>query len=174
MRIFAIDPGTTESGVCHYDTATRIPSQPRQISNIDLMREIRDAVPGVGHDIIAIEMIGVASTVGSTTFETLVWIGRFLEASRVTTVRILRKTVVSHVCGVSRAGDTDVNRCLWDRYGGREVAKGNKKAPGPLFGFQKHTNQALALAIAVAETVNITTQPEPQFGVSTTVWVETK
>lgn len=54
-----------------------------------------------------------------------------------------RKTVLTHITGSARGGDSDMHRELVMRYGD----KGTKKAPGFFYGFSKDLWQAAAVAV---------------------------
>ena len=88
--------------------------------------------------------------VGAEVFETVFWIGRFYErheneGGRV--ARVFRKDVKMHLCGQTKAKDSNIRQALIDRYGpGKEKAIGLKKTPGPLYGIKGDEWQALALA----------------------------
>ncbi len=96
----------------------------------------------------SIESYGMA--VGREVFETVWWTGRFFEAVArrgANASRLPRKAVKLHLCGSVRAPDSNIRIALLDRFGGTELAKGTKKAPGPLFGIKSHEWAALALAV---------------------------
>jgi hypothetical protein len=87
--------------------------------------------------------------VGREVFETVFWTGRFFEAATrrgASVSRLPRKTIKVHLCGSARAQDSNIRVALCDRFGG-SVAKGTKKAPGPLFGIKSHEWSALALGV---------------------------
>ncbi len=82
------------------------------------------------------------------------WVaGRVIEAGYESTTDVvvsLRRTDVKlHLLGSVAGNDAQVNRALYDRFGGdRRRAVGTKKNPGPLYGVgAKHHLQALALAV---------------------------
>mgnify|MGYP007124593761 CR=1 FL=1 len=104
---------------------------------------------------MAIEMIQAQGMpVGKTTFETIVWIGRFVQAfggDEDTYTRIYRREVKAELCNSQRANDANVRRALLDRFprtgGGKEPAIGTKKQPGPLYGLSSHAISALAVGV---------------------------
>ena len=54
------------------------------------------------------------------------------------------------LCGSARAKDANVRQAIIDRFagvGGKAVAVGTKKNPGPLYGISNHKWSALALCI---------------------------
>jgi hypothetical protein len=132
-----------------YDTETKQPLKWGKITNDQMLIRI-DHSPT---DKMVVEMIAsYGMPVGQEVFDTCVWIGRFIEACPGPHQLISRKDVKLHLCGTHRAKDTNVYHALLDLYGGgRAVAVGTKKAPGPLYGFKADCWSALAVAITAAE-----------------------
>ena len=120
QSILAVDPGTTQSGWCRYN-GSDISSG---IFGNELMRKwIEES--GAGE--LAIEMVAsYGMPVGREVFETCVWIGRFVQSWRAPELvkLIYRKDVKLHLCGDSRAKDSNIRQALIDRFG----APGTKKA----------------------------------------------
>jgi hypothetical protein len=142
-RTIAIDPGTKQSGVCVFTDARIIEASIYE--NYDLKNWL--AYERNKNVDIVIEMIAsYGMAVGKETFETCVWIGRFDEACG-GAERLFRKEVKLHLCGTTRAKDTNIWQAIIDRYGGKESSVGNKKKPGPLYGVKSHARAALALGI---------------------------
>ncbi len=148
--ILGIDPGPERSGVCLYDAEDRrVVMAVSEADNHSLLSDIP-----LKADRVFIEMIHNQgrTTVGQETFETCVWVGRFMQACkpRITIVeKILRSKVKMALCGTMRAKDANIRASLLDRFGpGKEKAIGTKKNPGPLFGVTGHAWQALAVIIA--------------------------
>jgi hypothetical protein len=135
--IMAIDPGPEKSAYCvfepgHIDAAI-VPNA--------VMKEM---LKRYKYERVAIEfMQSFGMPVGKETFETCVWIGRFIEASGVEPIRVYRKEVCVHLCGSARAKDPNVRRALIDRFG----EPGTKKAPGLLYGVSKDMWSALGIAV---------------------------
>lgn len=139
--IFAIDPGTTQSGWVLFGGKGVIDSG--VADNHDLLRWVQ---AGQGADMLAIEMIaGMGMTVGQTTFETCRWIGRFQQAWRAPedVKFIYRRDVKQHLCGNQQAKDKNIRQSLIDMLG----APGTKKAPGSTYGVVSHAWSALAVAV---------------------------
>lgn len=92
----------------------------------------------------------------NTTFETCVWIGRFIERFKREHKFIYRKDVKLNLCNSMRAKDANVRQALLDRFeptgGGKTPQIGTKKQPGPLFGMSSHQWSALAVGITYMET----------------------
>jgi hypothetical protein len=147
MRILAIDPGTTESGYVYWNgEKARGYTVPNNELRLDLLdHNLTDQV-----DVVAIEMIAsYGMPVGRETFETCVWIGRFIEASRIVPRLVFRKDVKLHLCQSARAKDGNVRQALIDKHG----APGTKKQPGKRYGISGHLWAALAVADYVADTI---------------------
>ena len=152
MRLLCIDPGTTESGVVIFD-GKEISFRSSGIAN----EEILTLFPASRtFDHVAIEMIAsYGMAVGQSTFETCVWIGRFIQALTTDYSIIYRKDVKMWLCGSNRAKDANVRQAIIDKFpatgGGKTPQIGTKKAPGPLFGISNHAWPALAVGITYFE-----------------------
>lgn len=152
MRIFAIDPGPTESGWVVLEDNTLI------ACGVDE----NDRLLGHGFEsptLVAIEkIVGMGMPVGQETFDTCVWIGRYFEDyHRQTTVRLVsRREVKLYLCGITQAKDANIRRALMDKFartgGGKTPEVGTKEKPGPLFGIKTHAWSALAVAITARDT----------------------
>ena len=160
MRILAIDPGNTESGVALIDSDTCSPIYVDKIDNGSLLQLIVRGSEKINADKVAIEMVAsYGMAVGREVFDTCVWIGRFHEAVRGTWCTspelVFRRDVKIHLCGQSRAKDPNVIQALVDRFapGAPNRGKGTKAAPGWFHGFAKDMWQAYALAVTVADRV---------------------
>lgn len=146
--ILALDPGPTHTGFLIYDP------EDRQVTDVDLPTNeqvLARLAHGIGCDALAIEMVeSFGMAVGREVFETVYWIGRFVQAyggDNATDVhRVYRKEVKMHLCGTARAKDPNVRQALLDRFGGKG-AGGTKKNPGPLYGVSGHGWSALAVAV---------------------------
>ena len=173
MIAVGIDPGTSKSGLVCFDTESRRVTYSAELDNEDLLLSLRG---GGSLDVDTwdclfienIESMGIA--VGKSTFQTCIWIGRFLEAFAVLTGQESRlvsrgdeKTVL---CGASTyrnpetgkrkaVGDSEIRRALIERFPATGVGSvpqvGNKKQPGPLYGVSGHCWQALAVVVVGLE-----------------------
>jgi len=156
MNILAIDPGTTESGWCVYNPETKTPVA----YGVDKNEDVLELVYKRTDCELAIEMVACyGMPVGKTTFETCLWIGRFIQQfhdwSPNNITKVYRKDVKLHMCNSMRAKDTNICQAICDRFGGtRKIAVGTKKKPGPLYGMAKHMWAAFAIAITHAERIN--------------------
>lgn len=153
--ILAIDPGTTKSGWVLYDNGIVLEC------GVMENNELLDTIPSfaVGADVMAVEMIAsYGMTVGRDTFETVLWIGRFVQKWADTTrnyfkphrcVKVYRQDAKKCVCRTHKASDADVRSALIARLG--DV--GTKKAPGPLYGVKSHAWAALAVAVTAEDMI---------------------
>jgi hypothetical protein len=151
-RLLAIDPGPTQSGFVVVSPDVDAPGglvieQHRTLPNTFALLSTMAVDPS--H--VVIEMVqSYGAPVGADTFETCVWIGRFIEAlddCREPVRRIYRPTVLGHVCLKRNAKSSQVFQALKDRFG----PPGTKKRPGPLYKVGEHERAALALGIAYLE-----------------------
>ena len=139
--ILALDPGTTHSAFVQYDQ--RGIHDHGHLPNA----EIRQILIGREYDRVACEMIAsYGMAVGSSTFETCVWIGRFTEVARVDVELIFRKDIKLFLCGTMRAKDANIRQALIDKIG----PQGTKAQPGPTYGIKSHSWAALAVAVFAA------------------------
>lgn len=135
--ILAVDPGTRESAFIIADSIRRVPILKGKWANETLLSHIETGEGGFAQaGEMAIELVGhfgSGMSVGKDIFETCFWIGRYIQAWKWRTkslpTRLLRKTVVTHICGSSKAKDKNVRQALIDRYGGDDKAIGGVKCP---------------------------------------------
>jgi hypothetical protein len=153
--ILAIDPGNTQSGYVLYNEATRGVLQSGVRDNDDMLRIVQVWSEERGC-CCAIEMIAsYGMPVGREVFDTCEWIGRFRQHWRHCGIAailprlIYRKDVKLHLCGQTKAKDSNIWQALLDKFG----PVGTKKAPGALYGIKSHARAALAVAVTAAETV---------------------
>jgi len=150
MNLIAIDPGTEISAIIifHQNEIVYVGID----DNYDILERLKKLFQySETRYEIAIEMIAsYGMSVGQTTFETCVWIGRFIQAYDDGDWEfVYRKEVCMHLCGSARAKDSNIRQALIDMYGGtKQIAVGTKKAQGKLYGFKSH----LWAALGVAET----------------------
>lgn len=142
--VLAIDPGTTQTAWVLWDGESIIAHG--ITPNEDFIKYCRQRGP---YSKAAIEMVAsYGMAVGREVFETVYWIGRFVEALRhVPTRRVERKEIKMHLCGTVRAKDANIRQALIDKVGG----PGTKKKPGTTYGISSHKWAALAVAIYDAE-----------------------
>lgn len=151
MRLLAIDPGPAESAWLLFDTDTFLPLRWEKTRNAEVLGAFASG------EALAVEALAsYGMPVGVETFETAYAIGaferRWLDIGGPEPIRVYRREVKLHICGDSRAKDSNMRQALIDRYGGsRKAAIGLKASPGPLYGMSGDCWSALAVAITAAE-----------------------
>tara|TARA_R100000152_G_C6774783_1_gene202767 strand:- start:717 stop:1232 length:516 start_codon:yes stop_codon:yes gene_type:complete len=161
MPVLAIDPGTTESAYCVVADDSSILAKDIML-NDDLCSFLySDHIKLFNVHLTAIEMIACyGMPVGRETFETCVWIGRFVECitqghAMLPIAKVFRKDIKLHLCNSARAKDANVRQAILDMYspigGGKTPQIGTKKNRGPLYGVRSHIWAALAAAIYYQE-----------------------
>lgn len=143
--VFAIDPGTTQSGWVEWSGRRVVGSG--VLPNDELLFELQRRSDVT--ESLAIEMIAsYGMAVGREVFETCVWVGRFQQAwhSPASVRLVYRKEVKSFLCGSMKAKDANIRQALIDLVGD----KGTKAAPGPTYGVKSHAWPALAVAVTAA------------------------
>ena len=147
--ILAIDPGTTQSAYVVFDNG-KIEDK-GIVENYNLLAWINEG-EFMNCDELYIEMVAsYGMAVGKTVFETCVWIGRFVEAWHDEWEYVYRKDVKMHLCGQTKAKDSNIRQAIMDMYGSdRSIAIGTKKAQGPLYGVSKDVWAALGVAITAS------------------------
>lgn len=142
--ILAIDPGTTESGFVLFDTDNNQVIESGVANNSDIRWLVGKHQP-TGNT-LAVEMIAsYGMPVGREVFETCVFIGRLVELWGDTVKLVYRKDVKMHLCGSTRAKDSNIRQALIDLIG----PQGTKKEPGPTYGVKSHAWAALGVAVTV-------------------------
>lgn len=160
MIILSIDPGNIESGYALLEadqTEIQRIVLPGKIHNTELRKMMQEMKPP---EMLAIEMIGhygASMAAGATTFETCVWIGRFLETAEhflsmqenVNIRRIMRREEKINLCGSMKAKDKDIRTALADRFacGQKNYGKGTKANPGFFYGVSDDSWQAVAVGV---------------------------
>jgi hypothetical protein len=152
LSVLAIDPGTEQSAWVHLreGAVVRFGLEPNRV-----VRRRCEEAQTWGIDAVAIEMVAsYGLPVGSEVFDTVVWIGRFLESlircniPETDIVLMKRQEVKLHLCHSPKANDATIRQALIDRYGpGKEKAVGVKANPGPLYHIKADIWSALAIAV---------------------------
>lgn len=155
--IFAIDPGNEQSAYVAFDGEKILAKD--KVDNRELRNILRYNLKVHKNEIkYTIEMIAsYGMPVGKDVFETAVWIGRFFELVKnydQDMVRVYRKDIKMHLCGTTKAKDSNIIQALVDKYapGENNKGKGTKANPGFFYGFKKDIWQAFALADYYYET----------------------
>lgn len=149
--VLAIDPGNVESAYCFVEKETLKPIAFAKVPNEILL----DLMQDVDYDELVIERIAsYGMAVGRDVFETCEWIGRFTQAAiPLRADYIYRKEEKLHICGNSRANDTNIRRALIDRFAKHDLknGKGTRKNPDWFFGFKADVWAAYAVGITYIE-----------------------
>ncbi len=152
MIIFGIDPGTVESGYVVFNSENMQVVDSGVVGNEELL----DKTTWVDADIVCIEMVAsYGMPVGQTTFETVLWIGRFVQmcVTKNKEYQLLykKKDINPTLCFSNKAKDANIRQAILDLFpasgGGTVPQKGTKTNPGPLFGVSSHAFSALAVAL---------------------------
>lgn len=149
MKILALDPGTTETGMVVYDGRVL---DSGVMPNDELVKWLEYHCDDGTH--LAIEMIAsYGMAVGREVFETCRWIGRFQQAWHTPEAVefVYRREVKMLLCGTMKAKDPNVRQAIIDLFpatgGGKTPQIGTKGQPGPLYGVSSHAWPALGVAI---------------------------
>lgn len=146
--ILAIDPGPEQSAYVKYEDG---PVTSGIVPNYELLASMRKCPDYIDLAIEGIACYGMP--VGKETFDTCIWIGRFIEANGGVHNLVYRGDVKMHLCRSMRAKDPMIRQALIDRFGpGKDRAIGTKKNPGPLYGIKSHCWSALAVAVTYCDT----------------------
>lgn len=159
MQFIAIDPGAEQSAWVVYDSDQNRLGPSGILPNDDLLNILGAQHPfaaGIAH--MAIEMVACyGMPVGKSIFDTVFWIGRFVQAFNGPHTLVYRRDIKLHLCNSARAKDANVRQALLDRFpatgGGKTPQIGVKSARGPLYGIKSHLWSALAVAVCWADTM---------------------
>lgn len=176
VNILAIDPGSSDTAFVVYSvTGPQTLLGPGKLEHHDkrpneyILDRLRnnDSFLTIGVDVVVIEMMSPRGMPTSRQeMETLVWVGRFVEAgcrwpdgSRRRVERIEREAVKRHLIGSQRpkggpGADARIRSVLIDLFGGiggKDAAIGRKAKPGPLFGVTADRWAALAVAVTFGD-----------------------
>lgn len=152
-NLIAIDPGTHKSAMLAWRDG-KILSCTGEYENQELIELIDDDF----FNPFTIVCEGIASygmAVGKETFDTCIWIGRFMERwtldEKCVFNILYRPEVKMTLCHSMRAKDANVRQALLDIFpatgGGSTPQVGTKAQPGPLYGVSKHVWSALAVGV---------------------------
>lgn len=164
MRVLAVDPGSEQSGYVAIDNENR-PFRMGILDNQDFLYEFGELCSGVSGFAVERTNPYVMTTkdghpyVPKQLAQTWVFIGELKaywdllgEGGEVAFVG--RRDALKYVTGKgSRVGDKEMREGLIELYGGREVAVGLKKNPGPLYGVKSHIWAALGVAVTFNNTI---------------------
>lgn len=158
--VFAIDPGTTESGICLVRTSDYRPLAGGKIDNEDVADFILANHMSISSKCtvgtVIERMQGNNMPVSSDVFITCEWIGRFQERIPVVDPYVhspkfvYRREEYKAIChNLYTHNDKGIRDALVERfaYGQPNFGKGTKKEPGWFYGFSKDQWQAYAIAV---------------------------
>lgn len=150
MLVIGIDPGPKESAIVAYDGKDihfKMQLENDQIlSVLGHYREDPKVLP-----FLAIEnMACFGKVAGESMFTTAIWIGRFIQFWGDAHVLLHRKTIVTHITGHGKNGDSEVQTALRTKFGDVLLPK---RPTGKLKGFANHLWSALAVAVTAQETM---------------------
>lgn len=158
MRVFAIDPGNTQSAYCVVDAETLRPLEFAKIPNEELRERIKD-FRFDECDRGAVEMLqSYGNLIGKDVLETAVWIGRFSERLDRKLLHpaemVFRMEEKMHITGDPKAGDANIRRALIDRFCTHDfrAGRGTKAKPDFFHGFAGDVWAAYAVALTYIET----------------------
>lgn len=143
--LIGVDPGTFQSAFVIWDG--------KNICEKGILgnEELKSMIKVSWRFHLVIEMIeSYGMPVGESTFQTVMWIGRFVEVSKSFDL-VSRKDIKMHLCNSMRAKDANIRQAIMDRFdpsgGGSNPVVGTKKNRGPLYGVKSHIWSALAVAL---------------------------
>lgn len=146
MTLLAIDPGPTRSAWVTLDGDLGV-NDKGIMFNEDLLTFVTFASSTSSLAIEMIESFGMP--VGKEVFQTVFWIGRFVQAWEPKPwTLVYRKEVKLHLCASPHAKDANIRAALLDKLG----PQGTKKAPGSTYGIKADIWSALAVGVTWMET----------------------
>lgn len=157
-----MDPGTYDSAYVVYDPDMVEVVRFGFIDNSALLGAMPQLWESYG-SVLAIEgMVNQGNIVGKETFDTLMWMGRFIQ--RWTDIApgnkcslVPRNRIKVCMTGKASSKDNEVHAGAKARFeptgGGSDPYKGTKKKRGPLFGMKSHMFSALAVCLTWAELI---------------------
>lgn len=137
-RVLALDPGNTFTGWCVIERDTLKPLSFGKTENRSLAQEVKSRLQFDEFVIERVASYGMA--VGKDIFQTCEWIGRFVQIAsdrKIPVSYVYRKDEKLHVCGDSRAKDSNIRMALVERFAQHDFknGKGTKADPDWFYGF---------------------------------------
>ena len=162
--VVAIDPGTTESGVCIVRAEDYRPLWSAKLENREFCSKTLDKLEELHAEpaqwSLVIERMYNPKAASSHVFLTCEWIGRFdfwfKSFTPNNTDYIYRYEEYRSLCGKEYArNDKGIKSALVDRfaYGETNYGKGTKKDPGWFYGFSADAWSAYAIAVTYLDKV---------------------
>lgn len=145
--IVGVDPGTNQSAYFVYDSTSKKILAFGKIGNETFLNTDFSMA-----DVLVYEkMQNYGSPVGQTTFETCIWMGRFIQEWHRETnkpiVGLFRHQIKSNLCPKMKSNDSKIREALINRFG----KPGSKKNPGPTYGIVKDIWSAMAIAVTYGD-----------------------
>lgn len=182
MVVIGIDPGPEKSGVVVFNASSNeVIWSADDLDNKVVLVQLREGgwwPHAMTVDVVFVETIeAMGLTVGKSTFQTMKWVGRFIEAWEGVGANCGGGGVIYEVsrgdekvflCGAvtfrnpstgkSKAvSDAQIKAAIKDKFpatgGGKNPVVGTKRKPGPLYGVKGHAWSALAVALTGLETM---------------------
>lgn len=144
--IFAIDPGPSESAYVIWDGKNQKILEKAIVSNKRILQLIYAKKNGNNFSLIMEMVEYMGMPVGREVFETVLWIGRFVEAAGLENMQnhlMGRRKVKIYFCNSMKAKDSNVRQSLINRFG----PPGTKHKSGLTYGLKKDLWSAFALAV---------------------------
>lgn len=155
MKVFAIDPGNTNSAYAVMETQQDqdyILLSFGKYPNKECMERMTYWVNNESppNRVVIERVASYGMAVGKEVFETCEWIGRFSqEAEKYVPVDyIYRKDEKITICGNMKAKDSNIRQALIDRFARHDLknGKGTKKDPDYFYGVSKDVWASIAIA----------------------------
>lgn len=152
MLALCLDPGTTHTGMCFFDSETGlVQGSGRKLDNNVLFNMINTDSDA---DVLVMEDIVPQGLIGRTTIETIKWLGRFETAAlfgpELETIYITRPAVKKHLTGkVNKITDKHIRQAVIDKI----YPTYTRKDQGLLLGVTADAWSAVAIGIVWSETV---------------------
>lgn len=158
--IIALDPGTTETGICIMRKSDYKPLLAKKIGNREVIKTLREPNANWEIDVVCIEMFAsFGAIVGRNVFESCTWLGRFVQVCLdmgYKVHQIYRKDEKMWICGTMKGNDSLIRHNLVDRfaYDTSNLGKGTKKEPGWFYGFRADIWSAYAIGVTYLDMEN--------------------
>lgn len=155
--VLCLDPGTIQTGWMILDIKKERPVA-HGIDDNEYMDNV--LIPELTHQVqhLAIEHItNYGQIVGQETFDTAMWVGRFVKTANLPYTLCFRPYILLHLCHSMHAKEPRVKSVLYDRYG----QKGTKKNPGILYGVKDHIWSALCIGTYFSDQLDMGLVTDP-------------
>lgn len=148
MKVFAIDPGNTQSAYCVMTDDFQL-LEFAKLPNTECMAKMLEWLDKI-ESVVIERVASYGLAVGKEVFETCEWIGRFTqEASHVVNIEyVFRKDEKIYLCNDMRAKDSNIRQALIDRFAKFDFksGRGTKANPDYFYGVKADCWAAIAVA----------------------------